>query len=192
METLVPDMTNAPDLPVVVEGIKKYEVSLPELMRAVRDVIKRHNKTREVIQQVLVGCCAVAFDVETHKKNVEPFTALVKGLQGADQKAIIGWIEKNAPAIWRTQEGNTKKFVFNASYKGTFDFDRLVQDKWWQYAKPANEVTSTIDFREQLDNMVKRLTREMEATGEKRKTIEHPEVLAELKALQGRLSAMEY
>jgi hypothetical protein len=181
----------APELPVAtrVLGLEDGFVTAEQVSAIISRVLKFNAKNNEAIHKALVVCAAVAFDVERHKKNVQPFTLLVKGLRGADRQAMIGWIEAHAPAIWRADEAKNKRFVFNNSFKGEYDFDVLMADKWYDHVKPANQLSSTIDFREQLDNMVKRLTREL-TSGQK--TVENPKVLDELKALQGRLSAAEF
>jgi len=159
MENLVPDMTDAPDvtpeLPVVQQ--EPVVITVAEAMQAVNDAIEGFGDSRKRIQKALVLCCAIAFDVERHKKNVQPFTILVKGIRGADQKALIGWIEKYAPAIWRADDAKQKRFVFNNSKELVFDKTAIEDNPWWMFARPAQEVSSTIDFREQLDNLVKRL-----------------------------------
>jgi hypothetical protein len=193
----VPDMTDAPDLPppaqeVVVQDITTGYVTAEQVSAAIERVVKFNAKNNEAIQRVLVMCCAIAFDVERHKKNVAPFTTLIKGLRGTERQTMINWIEAHAPAIWRKDEASNKRFVFNNSFKGAYNYKALMEDKWYDQVKPEKELSSSIDFREQLDNLVKRLTREAQATGDKRKDITNPEVLTELKALQGRLSAAEY
>lgn len=164
------------------------DISLRECMDIIKDAVANQKDSNEGIQKALVACSAVAFNEEYHKRNVSPFTQLVEGLRGTDRQTIIKWIEGHAPALWREGKNGTKRFQWNASFKGEFDAALLFSEKWYDLVPPTRKLQSTIDFREQIDNLVKRLTRELESGT---KEVKHPECLKELKALQGRLSMAE-
>lgn len=175
-----------PDLGFEVVPAIAYDITLSEAMAIIKSAIDGQADSNEGIQKALVAASAVAFNVEYHKKNVQPFTLIVEGLRGADRQTIIRWIETYAPALWREGKDGKKRFQFNNSFSAVFDFDTLWAAKWYDLAPPTKKLSSTIDFREQIDNLVKRLTRELESGT---KEVKHPECLHELKALQGRLSA---
>ena len=177
-----------PDLSFEVAPTIAHDISLADCMAIIKDAISSQEGSNEAIQKALVAASAVAFNVAYHKKNVQPFTLIVEGLRGTYRQTIIKWIEGHAPALWREGKDGKKRFQFNNSFSAVFDFDTLWSEKWYDLVPSTRKLVSTIDFREQLDNLVKRLTRELEAEGEKKKTVSHPEVLGELKALQGRLS----
>ena len=97
----------------------------------IRDAVASQKGSNEAIQKALVAASSVAFNVDYHKKNVQPFSMIVDGLRGTDRQTIIKWIEAHAPAIWRKDTSGKGRFQFNNSFKGEFDFDVLWGEKWY-------------------------------------------------------------
>lgn len=149
--------------------IKKFAVSM--------------GKKRELVQGLLIRCAAVAFDFDTHKGNVDPFTNLVNAATGLDAKALIGWIEKYAPAIWRKGDDGVRRFTFNKSFKGEFDEAELKSHPWWEFARTAQNTASTVDMLELLRDW---LSRQERAVKKGEKTILHADIIREVKAVVGR------
>ena len=181
------------DLSFEVAPVISEDISLRECMEIIREAVGMQKDSNYAIQKALVAASAVAFNVEYHHKNVLPFTMIVEGLRGADRQTIIKWIESHTPARWAKDDGKKGRFQFDKKFQGAFDFDILWNEKWYDLVPPERTLKSTIDFREQIDLLVKRLTREMECTDSaKKKEIKHAECLEELKALQGRLSMAQH
>jgi uncharacterized protein (UPF0335 family) len=152
-------------------------VELKKLNSRIQKLGKKTAAWREEVQACLIGCVYQAIEGDS---NIDPCIQIIKQLQGADVKAVMHWLEKHAPVIVRRGS-----FVFNKSFVGEYDPIYLLANPWWDIAVKPAQVSSSIDFREQLDAFIKRMEREVEK-GEK--NIEHKEVLAEVKALAGKLS----
>jgi len=138
---------------------------------------KRTAKWRDDVQLILVSCAVFAFE----DSNVDPCTRLVKALHGADATALIRWIEAHMPAYWVKAEN---RFKFNKSYKGEYDAVTLMAEPWWNLAKKAKDVSSSLDMLDSLRSFIKRMERE--ATKEidgKKVTVEHGELLVKLQAI---------
>lgn len=143
-------------------------------------------KMRDRVQVLLVRCAAIAHDFDTHKGNADPFTNLVAAAKGLDAKAIIAWAEKHAPVIWRKGEDGVRRFAYNKSFKGEdYNATVLLATPWWEMARDAQEVASTVDFYEQLQSFIKRMEREVKAGT---KQVKHAEVLNELRAVSGKMA----
>lgn len=153
-------------------------MELKQLNRKIAELGKRTAKWRDDVQLVLVGCAQQAFD----GSNVDPCTKLVHVLSGADSRAIIHWIEAHMPAVWVKAE---EKFRFNKSFKGEYDAITLMAEPWWELATKPKNVASSLDMLTELGAFIKRMEREVAAG---KKTVEHKEVLEELKALSGKLA----
>ena len=138
---------------------------------------KRTAKWRDDVQLILVQCAKHAFD----GNNVDPCTRLVKAIHGADMAALIKWIEGHMPAVWIKAEN---KFRVNKSFKGEYDAIVLMAEPWWELAKKAKDVSSTLDMLESLRHFIKRMEKEAakEIDG-KKITVEHGELLAKLATL---------
>ena len=138
---------------------------------------KRTAKWRDDVQLILVACAQHAFD----GSNVDPCTRLVKVCHGADMTALIRWIEAHMPAYWVKAEN---KFRFNKSFIGEYDAITLMAEPWWNLAKKAKEVSSTLDMLESLRHFIKRMEKEAsrEIDGQK-VTVEHAELLSKLAAI---------
>ena len=117
-------------------------------MAIIRDAVASQKGSNEAIQKALVAASSVAFNVDYHKKNVQPFSMIVDGLRGTDRQTIIKWIEAHAPAIWRKDTSGKGRFQFNNSFKGEFDFDVLWGEKWYDLVPDERTLKSTIDFRD--------------------------------------------
>ncbi|OHD24075.1 MAG: hypothetical protein A2Y38_14650 [Spirochaetes bacterium GWB1_59_5] len=138
---------------------------------------KRTAKWRDDVQLVLIQCAQHAFD----GSNVDPCTRLVKVLHGSDMTALIRWIEAHMPAYWVKAEN---KFKFNKSFQGEYDAITLMASPWWELAKKAKEVSSSLDMLDSLRHFIKRM--EKEASREidgKPVTVEHAELLTKLSAI---------
>lgn len=152
-------------------------IALKALNQKIVALGKRTVAWRNEVQMCLVGCAQHAFD----SNNVDPCTKLVGVLHGADAKALIHWIESHMPAVWVKAEN---KFRFNKSFIGNYDAVVLMAEPWWELATKAKEVSSSLDMLDALRGFIKRMEREAakEIDG-KKVTVEHAEVLANLKAL---------
>jgi hypothetical protein len=146
---------------------------------------KRTTKWRNDVQSLLVSCAFHAFE----HNNTDPLTNLVKVLHGADLVAVIHWAEKHCPAVWQKAE---TKFRFNKSFQGEFSEATLMEDPWYIRAVKAKEVASSLDMLESLRGFIKRMEKEVELEVEvevdgvktkQKRTLEHAELLAKVKAL---------
>lgn len=153
-------------------------LTIKQLNGKIKTIAGQKVKMRNLIQEVVVESCPHAFD----DKNVDPFTNLVNACQGAvDVKALIHWIEKHAPAIWRKDEA---KFKFNKSFVGAFNREYLMEQPWWENAVKAKDVSSSLDMLDALRSFIKRMEREAakEIDGKKME-VSHAELLDGLKKL---------
>jgi hypothetical protein len=138
---------------------------------------KKTSKWRDEVQETLVGCAWQAFNGD----NVDPCTKLVKVLGGADARAIIKWIESHMPARWVKSEN---QFRVNKSFKGEYDALVLLAAPWWELATKTHNIDSSLDCLDAVRNLIKRIESEIKSG---KKTVEHVEVLAELKAVAGKV-----
>lgn len=152
-------------------------LELKKLNAKISALGKRTGKWRQDVQEIIVACAEHAFK----GNNVDPLTRLVGALGGADLRAVIHWAEKHCPAVWVKAES---KFRFNKSFKGEFDAATLMAAPWYELAVKPKEIASSIDVLESLRGFIKRMEKEaeLEVDGKKR-TVEHAELLAKVKAL---------
>lgn len=155
-------------------------LTIKKLNAQIKSIKSKTAKWRDDVQLCLVGCAQFAFD----DRNVDPCTNLVNAVQGADVTAVIHWIEAHMPAVWMKSEG---KFRFNKSFNGEYDALVLMAAPWWELAKKPQQVSSTFDALEAVRNLISRIEREI-ASG--KKTVEHAEVLNELKAVAGKTATV--
>ena len=151
-------------------------LTIKKLNAQIKSIKSKTAKWRDDVQLCLVGCAQFAFD----DRNVDPCTNLVNAVQGADVTAVIHWIEVHMPAVWMKSEG---KFRFNKSFDGDYDAITLMAEPWWELAKTAREVSSTFDALEAVRHLIDRIEREIKSG---KKTVEHADVLKELKAVAGK------
>jgi hypothetical protein len=154
-----------------------------KLNRKIDALGKRTAKWRDDVQLILVECAQHAYE----GNNVDPCTRLVKAVHGADMVALVRWIEAHMPAYWVKSEN---KFRFNKSFLGEYDAISLMAEPWWNLAKKAKEVSSSLDVLESLRGFLKRM--EKEATREidgQKITVEHAELIGKLAAIA---NAAEY
>lgn len=151
-------------------------MELKELNKRISSIGKKTAKWRDDVQLALVGCAYHAFE----HGNLDPATRLVKVLHGADATALIRWIESHMPAVWVRSE---EQFRLNKSFKGEYDAIVLMAEPWWELAKKAKSVSSVFDALEAVRHLIDRIEREIESG---KKTVEHADVLKELKAVAGK------
>lgn len=151
------------------------------LNKKIVDLGKKTEGWRKDVQLALVGCAYQAIEGDS---NIDPCTRIVGVLKGSDVAAVIHWLENHVPVIWMRSEG---KFRMNKAQVGKMAYDAvtLMSEPWYEKAIKPQNVSSSVDFMEQLQGFIKRMEREVTKGG---KTIAHAEVLYELKAVSGKLA----
>ena len=158
-------------------------ISIKQFNARVGVLSKTNTKFKNEVQELLCIAAQYAFD----DKNVDPLTNLVMRdgefrFDGIDNAVLIHWIENHMPARWDNKEC---KFRFAKSFQGVYDAVTLLAEPWWQKQRKPKEVVSSIDA---LDE-VRALIRKLEKQAEKGVSIEHAEILSNLKTVA---NAVEY
>jgi hypothetical protein len=158
--------------------------AISQLMSDIKRLGARTSKWRDDVQVILVRCAGFAFE-----GNADPFNHLLEQMTGADLAAIVKWAETNTPVMFRKSESDgVKRFGINKSFEGVYDATELLGLPWWQHAKKPQQVSSVYDVAEAVRELIKRAEREVEAG---KKTVQHADLIRDLKALAGRVSAAE-
>lgn len=140
------------------------------LTRRINQLGKKTEAWRNEVQECLIGCCFQALEKDN---NIDPCIQIVKQLRGSDLKAIMHWLERNAPV--RIKGGS---FVFNKSFEGYFDEEKLRADKWYESAIKPEQVPTSLDCMDAVRSLIKRLEREITKA---ERPIENAEIVAKLR-----------
>lgn len=160
-----------------------YIMELKTLNTRIQQLGKKTAKWRDDVQLVLVACAYHAIEGNNGAGNADPFTQVIKVLEGADMRAVIKWAEMNAGVVWQRSE---ETFRINKAKRGSIEYDAitLMATPWWQLARKAREIESTLDCLEAVRHLVARLEKEA-ASG--RKELIHAEAIVKLKEVCGSL-----